>query len=1028
MDLSYEDFIRRKMPVAEAFGFEPPSEPHASLKPHQRDIAAWMVRGGRRACFASFGLGKTRIHLQVAIWCVERTARKYLIVAPLGVRQEFTRNDGPAMGLDIVYCRTDAEVAAASTPYIITNYERVRDGDITLDPQVFGGAGLDESSILRSYGSQTFQTFRKIFKAIPYRFVFTATPSPNRHKELIHYSDFLGVLDSGDALTRFFKRDSQKAGNLTLFPSQEEKFWLWLSSWAVFMQSPADLGYDATGYDLPSLLIHWHRLPTDHTKAWKQFDSWGQAQLICDQSSGLKELAETKRESMFTRLEFARQIIEKESHKHWLLWHHLEDERRLIEKLIPNVRTVYGSQDLEEREQTIVDFSHGLFPILAGKPSVCGSGCNFQCHCADAIFMGADYKLNDFLQAIHRIYRYQQTQDVNVHIIYTENEEPVIEALKLKWALHTKLVTKMTELLKAFKLNLKDMKLIRSVGCNRAEVAGKTFRAILNDCILELSQSTIKHEIGSANPLAQGEQKRQEHLRQALSSRPSGREEEIQQRVVSEKQNEVHCENGGLLQEEPKEEKGIREEVCRKAQGKTPTESEILLLSKPRKVSSDIEMVRNQTEIRSNEGAVLSNAEEARQAMSNLQCKVSDASISVGGSLPQDGQNTGTSVSPLQRGIGAFSGRSINAEECDSVSEKGWPDNCVDQIVTSIPFGTLYEYSPSFNDLGHNESNTAFFEQMDYLIPHLLRVLRSGRIACIHVKDRIRFGNVTGKGMPTVDRFSDKTADRFEHHGFEFMGRITVDTDVVRENNQTYRLGWSENAKDSTKMGVGMPEYVLLFRKLPSDTSNAYADVPVSKDKSVYMRSDWQIDASELYRSNGNRLPDVKQLLDLPLDAVGRIWKEHSKTSIYNHAEHVALCKEFEAAGRLPAAFMLFPPISRHPDIWTDIARMRVLNSEQGKRNQENHVCPLQTDIVERLIGRYSNPGEIILDPFAGIFTVPYIAIKMGRIGWGIELSEAYWKCGVGYCEQMEAQSSMPTLFDLNEMNATHEPKAEEVA
>lgn len=599
MMISYEEFIRAKLPVAEATGFEPLSEPHASLKPHQRDIARWMARGGRRACYASFGLGKTRIHLQVALWAVEHTGKKHLIVAPLGVRQEFTRSDGPAMQMEITYCRTDAEVAATNTPYIITNYERVRNGDITINPDVFGSAGLDESSVLRSYGSDTFQTFRKIFKALPYRFVFTATPSPNRHKELIHYSDYLGILDSGDCLTRFFKRDPKKAGNLQLLPSMEERFWLWLCSWAVFIQSPADLGYDATGYDLPSLKVHWHRLPIDHKKAWQQFDSWGQAQLLADQSSGLPELAETKRETMLTRLTFARELIEKESHKHWLLWHHLEDERRLIEKLIPGVRTVYGSQDLEEREQTIVDFSHGRIPIMAGKPSVCGSGCNFQRHCADAIFMGSDYKFNDLIQAVHRIYRYQQVSDVNIHMIYTENEEPVVKSLQEKWTQHSRLVARMTELLRTFKLNLNDMKLQRDVECDRAEVAGDKFRAIRNDNVFEL---------------------------------------------------------------------GGRRDL--------PVKGWML---------SDIVGEHALTE-------------------------------SIDAAFPH--------------------------KSAKWITEP-WPDNCVDLIVTSIPFGTQYEYSSHAADFGHNPSNAEFFQQMDYLIPHLLRVLKPGRLACIHVKDRIRFGNVT---------------------------------------------------------------------------------------------------------------------------------------------------------------------------------------------------------------------------------------------------------------------------------------------
>jgi hypothetical protein len=141
------------------------------------------------------------------------------------------------------------------------------------------------------------------------------------------------------------------------------------------------------------------------------------------------------------------------------------------------------------------------------------------------------------------------------------------------------------------------------------------------------------------------------------------------------------------------------------------------------------------------------------------------------------------------------------------------------------------------------------------------RILRPGRVAAIHVKDRILFGNVTGFAGPTVNPFSDKTNEAFRKHGFVMLCRITIDTDVVRENNQTYRLGWSENAKDSSKMGAGMPEYVLVFRKLPSDLSNAYADTPVQKLKEDYTRADWQIDAAGLWRSNGNRLPDPETML-----------------------------------------------------------------------------------------------------------------------------------------------------------------------
>ena len=840
--MNYEEFIQSKKPLAQLTGFKPTTPPHPSLFGHQRDVALWMVRGGRRACFEAFGLGKTRTHLQVAKWVCEHVPdKKYLIVCPLGVRYVFMQEEGPAMGIPMTFCQSDAEVAAAKTQIVITNYESVREEKITVTPDTFCGAGLDESSVLRSFGSKTYQLFTKIFQSIPYRFVFTATPSPNRHKELIHYGGFLGIMDTGQALTRFFKRDSQKAGNLTLLEATEDEFWDWLASWSCFLQKPSDLGYSDEGYTMPGLKVHWVCVPVDHKQAWKMVDSWGQSQLFLDKSTGLKELAETKRDTIVTRIAKAREIIEANPKKNFIVWHDLEEERRVIEKVIPSVRTIYGSQELEKREEIILEFSQRGGFNLGTKPSLSGSGCNLQHYCHNAIFLGSTYKFNDFIQAIHRILRFQQKHIVNIYIIYTESEDAVIAALKQKWQQHNELVLRMSNLLKEYKLDLESMQILRKTGCKRVEVADKTFRAINNDSVLEL--------------------------------------------------------------------------------------------------------------------------------------------------MPE----------------GDGSGH--------------WPDNCVDLMVTSIPFGTQYEYSQSYQDMGVNEDNGKFFEQMEYLVPNLLRVLKPGRLACIHVKDRIRFGGQYGTGVPTVDRFSDKTADQFERHGFDFLGRITIDTDVVRENAQTYRLGWTENSKDSTKMGVGMSEYVLILRKPQSDRSKAYADVPVTKDKSIYMRADWQVDAAGLWKSNGNRLPDPDILQNMPLGAVRRMWEEHCHKHGYDWKEHVEVAQALEDKGYLPATWMLFAPISNTPSIWTDIIRMRILTRKDATDAQQkkfkNHVCPLQIDVVDRLIGRYSNPGEIVTDPFSGIFTVPYRAQQLGRIGWGIELSPEYWQMGVGFCEQAERERLMPTLFDM---------------
>jgi DNA modification methylase len=302
---------------------------------------------------------------------------------------------------------------------------------------------------------------------------------------------------------------------------------------------------------------------------------------------------------------------------------------------------------------------------------------------------------------------------------------------------------------------------------------------------------------------------------------------------------------------------------------------------------------------------------------------------------------------------------------------------------------------------------------MDYLTPNLLRVLKPGRVACIHVKDRILFGNATGDGMPTVDPFSDLTVMHYMKHGFRYMGRITITTDVVRENNQTYRLGWTEQCKDGSKMGVGCPEYVLLFRKLPTDTSRAYADEPVKKTKDEYTRGRWQLDAHAYWRSSGNRLVTKSEMMSAPVDKLQRVYSQFSKTNVYNYAEHVALAEKLDKDDRLPATFMVIAPASWNDSVWDDIVRMRTLNAEQRRRDLQMHVCPLQLDIVERLITRYSNEGDKILDPFGGIGTTPKTAIEMGRYGIACELNPDYFRDGVGYCKAAEDKIDAPTLFDF---------------
>jgi hypothetical protein len=486
---TYQEFLESKIVDFESVGFDvDPADLHPSTKEHQRDSIIWAAKQGRALIAMSFGLGKTHIQIELAKLIHKMTGDKFLVICPLGVKHQFSVEDGPRLGVDFEYVTSDADIHLSTTPYLITNYERIREGNITPSLHSFAGVSLDEGSVLRSLGSKTYEIFNEAFADTPYRYVCTATPSPNNFKELIHYAEFLSIMDRGQALTRWFKRDSSKAGNLTLHEVHEKDFWLWVASWALFLYLPSDLGYSNEGYDTPELRVHWHRISVDHRRAWQQIDNHGQHRLILDAAGGVREASAEKRETMDDRIVKMAEIMDANLGRHWLLWHHLEDERRGITKAVPEATAVYGSQPLATREQRILDFSHGEIPILATKPEIAGSGCNFQKFCYSNIFLGVNYKFQDFIQAIHRTHRFQQLHPVDVHIIYAESEEGVVDVLKRKWKQHDELTEKMRDIVTKYGLSNaaihKD--LTRRIGLMRQETKGEMFTAVNNDSVDEI--------------------------------------------------------------------------------------------------------------------------------------------------------------------------------------------------------------------------------------------------------------------------------------------------------------------------------------------------------------------------------------------------------------------------------------------------------------------------------------------------------------------------------------------------------------
>lgn len=243
----YHEHLNSKVHIQACEGFNVSLDQiHQALRvrpfEHQAAIVQWALRGGKRLIAAQFGLGKTTCASECMRQIHLLTGGKTLIIGELNVKYQFQQVDGPRLGMDIIYVRNDAEVEACASPYMYTNYERVRDGGIS--PEVlkqFVAVSLDEASVLADYGSKTFQTFCELFRDTQYKFAATATPARNKYKELLHYAHWLGIADSGQALTRYFKRNSQKANELTLMESMEKEFWLWCASWCLFVEKPSDV-------------------------------------------------------------------------------------------------------------------------------------------------------------------------------------------------------------------------------------------------------------------------------------------------------------------------------------------------------------------------------------------------------------------------------------------------------------------------------------------------------------------------------------------------------------------------------------------------------------------------------------------------------------------------------------------------------------------------------------------------------------------------------------------------------------------
>lgn len=407
--MRYEDFLAEKQHIPPSCGFEvdkPAMNIH--MFEWQKDITRWALRKGRAALFEECGNGKTIQQLEFADQVAKREGMPVLIVAPLTVGAQ-TLREAQKFGYSAAICRTQADVIPGIN---ITNYEMLQH----FDGRSFAGVVLDESSILKNYTGKMRNQIIEMFKDTPYRLSCTATPSPNDYMELGNQVEFLGIMSRTEMLATYFIHDGSDTGKWRLKGHAEDRFWEWVSTWAVVLTCPGDLGYPNDGYILPSLNMTEHIV---EVKSDGEYNLFG-----CEIAKTLTERRDARRASLRERCEQAAEIIAQNPDDQWVCWCDLNAESELLAEFIPNSEEVRGSDKPDAKEDALMRFANGALRVLITKPSIAGFGMNWQ-QCHNMIFVGLSDSYEQMYQAIRRCYRFGQKRPVNVHIVTSAAEGAV---------------------------------------------------------------------------------------------------------------------------------------------------------------------------------------------------------------------------------------------------------------------------------------------------------------------------------------------------------------------------------------------------------------------------------------------------------------------------------------------------------------------------------------------------------------------------------------------------------------------------
>ena len=419
--MNYEKFIESKKHTEYSCGFDTVYYPD-EIFDFQKEIIKRAVSKGRVGIFADTGLGKTRISISIAQNIVLKTKGKVLICTPLAVAFQFIL-EANTIGIDSIEYSRDGK---HNSNIVICNYEMLN----KFDSSDFECVILDESSILKNFKGQIKQSITAFMKKVRYRFLLTATPSPNDFIELGTSSEALGYMGYMDMLGKFFKNNQNSVDSSNrnigekyyLKPHAEDSFFQWVNSWSIMIRKPSDIGFSDDRYILPKLIKNTHIIEKGST-----IGEDGTHRLFVQEA---KTMTQIRQEQKLTEQERCKKAVELARGKTSVYWCNTNNESAILKSLDNEAVEIIGSQSVEKKEEILLAFANGEIKRIITKAKITGMGLNWQ-HCNHCVFFPT-WSYEQYYQAIRRFYRFGQKRDVIVDIVASSGQTRVIEAIEQK--------------------------------------------------------------------------------------------------------------------------------------------------------------------------------------------------------------------------------------------------------------------------------------------------------------------------------------------------------------------------------------------------------------------------------------------------------------------------------------------------------------------------------------------------------------------------------------------------------------------